>query len=822
MHTANGQDTPHEDRSGAADRAAAIGRVSALLSTVGLRDVLLNAELSQEIVDGIAGGVTPPLAAEVVQARIALFVEEVLDEPFDQIDPLWLRSFVTAHPNLFLRDVATARQAATLFGDYREGKPPAHSRFADQQLRLPRPPRWFLGLSVPLATTAAVVSVLVGALAADGMTATELLWVSTFSFLFLLTSIGTFSAALGFVVGLRKPAPVSVAVGDLPRSVVLVPICHEDVSSVYAAVQAMRTSMRGLTGEDAFEFFIISDSRDPVIAAEEERIFSRLGDEAGIPVYYRRRARGGRQKVGNVAEFFERWAHRYTYAVMLDADSLLRGETIVTLVRRMHAEPNLALLQAPIHLHRGETIFARAHQFATSLMGPLVTRGLAVWSGPHANFYGHNAVVRVDAFMQCCALPELKGEPPFGGYIMSHDFVEAALLCRAGWEVWIAHDVGPTWEEFPRTLPEYVARDRRWAQGNMQHLRVVVAEGLRAMSRVHMLVGVSSYLAGPLWLVFIVLGALIASGSTGLIPPQVGGALLVVTLLNLLGPRLLGLVEGLRNTEARNGHGGVASLFAGTFTELLVSTLLGPLMMFHHSRIVLSILMGRSSGWKSQRRVGLRVPGCSPGEVQATFVGLAGLAVLLVWFPALLWWMSPVWLSLSLSIPLAVLVSSGPVGHGVRRAGLMSVPSERSVDPLVARADALRRIEATGDADQFADTVLDPVLLSVHLAYLSNRPPSKVAPLPREELDALCTVALKQGPTALRPDQRRQLEGDETSMRRLHQDAWRQWPVEEWRRSGGGTSMPPEPAAGFDPLAPTELTPRQRTHGHVPLSVRRV
>jgi membrane glycosyltransferase len=548
---------------------------------------------------------------------------------------------------------------------------------------------------------------------------------------------------------------------------------------------------------------VLSDSRDPALAAEEERSFRRVAFSAGtrIPIFYRRRKHNTRHKAGNLAEFFERWGHRYTYAIVLDADSLMEGGTVLELVRRMHASPRLALLQAPIELHGAETLFARVLQFSASLFGPIFTAGLAAWSGARGNYYGHNAIVRVEAFLDCCALPTLAGKPPFGGDILSHDFVEAALLCRGGWEVRIAADLSGSFEGLPPAIPAYVARDRRWCQGNLQHLRVACARGLHPISRLHLLLGACAYLESPAWLCFVALGVGLSHVSA---TPFSAIAWLVAaaTALWLLGPQLLGLVAALRDGERSRGHGGRARLLLGFVVQLLLGACLAPLIMLHRTRIVLSLLLGQSVRWGSQDRA--HTPGLiryvrSEGLTMA--LGIAASCALWFWSPDLFLWLSPVWIPWTLAVPLAWLLSSRFAGDWARRLGCLIVPSEIQPHELRERADTLRALTAPDDSARFRDLVLDPVLASAHLAQLegaSSRPTT-------EALMQLRQRALRTGPAGLSPRERSMLASDAASMRWLHGEAWRHWPVESWQVARERPQVPADESERFEPAASLAL-----------------
>jgi membrane glycosyltransferase len=773
-------------------------RVAEYLRALGLSDAARIEALATQFAQAASSAEE---AVADAQASFAQFVADVFGDHAASIDPLWLRSFIGACPEVFLGDLEQARAAAQRYGDPRTFRPPTRAKFQVQTLAPARLPTWALGLLGAVTATALATTLLVRGLAANGLSVLEGVWAALFSGLFMLAAMGFTIALVGFVTGLRRGTrhgrdeTVAEKLGPLPRSALVMPIYEENPEHVFAGIAAMRESLSAVAGGEAFEIFVLSDSRRPEQVAEEERAFRRVASLPGscIPIYYRRRALNERQKAGNLSEFFERFSHRYEYAIVLDADSLMRGDTLVSMLRRMEAAPNVALLQAPLTLHAGTTIFARCQQLAASVCGPLFTRGLAHLAGPHGNYYGHNAALRVRAFLECCSLPVLAGEPPLGGHILSHDFVEAALLCRAGWEVRIAHDLAGSWEELPATLPDYVARDRRWCQGNLQHLRIALAEGFKTMSRLHMWVGAGSYLAGPAWLCFTLLGALLAASSRApLVPARFALGLTLATAVLLLGPRLMGLVTTLADRSQRAAHGGGLRLCFGVLFELGLGSLLAPLLMIHHTRIVGSIVAGTAVRWGVQRRRARgRFGQLARGEVISTLLGLA--SAVLLWFaaPGLFGWLAPIWLPLSLSIPLVVLISSARVGEALARTGLLAVPSETQPDELLHRASDLQAMTTADEAARFRDMVLDPLLLAAQIAKLDMPAESNVV---TTELLRLQKRALRQGPAALSPAERETLASDPNSLRLLHREAWRSWPVESWQLAREVPQLPKESA----------------------------
>jgi len=454
----------------------------------------------------------------------------------------------------------------------------------------------------------------------------------------------------------------------------------------------------------------------------------------------------------------------------------------VELIRRIHRAPQVALLQAPIIPIRGRTLLARALQWSTSVAGPLFTRGLMRWSGPHGNYYGHNAILRTRAFLECCALPTLAGRPPLGGPLLSHDFVEAALLCRGDFQVRSTTDLVGSYEELPTTLPEYVTRDRRWCQGNLQHLRVFLSPGLPAMSRLHLLFGAAAYLAGPTWVIFTALGFVLAAQGRLEVSLALGGLALALALL--IGPRLLGVVAAARSANGRAGHGGVVRLTASLLLELCLSALLGPLLMLHHTGMVLSITLGKAVTWGAVRR-GSKMAAPFRGELANTALGVAlalGLSRASLAESA---WLAPVWIPLVLAIPTSLLLGSARVGRLLERCGLLLVPSEVHPDPLCQRASELRLLTEGDSAGRFRDLVLDPVLVTAHLKRLAGK-------IPAPTRHTLCERALQVGPAGLSEAERQALLGDAESLRWLHREAWRAWPTETWELGRHVRQLPAE------------------------------
>lgn len=530
-----------------------------------------------------------------------------------------------------------------------------------------------------------------------------------------LILISTFWLAWGAVqalAGLTTRPPVAArAEGDLTaRTAVLVPVYNEDPAITFARIAAMLGSVDATGQGQQFHFAILSDTRDAGVAAQERVQFEKLLQDTGAEgrLFYRLRESNRGRKAGNIQDFFMRSGAAYDYAVILDADSLMEGETLVEMVRRMEASPDVGLLQTLPVVVNARSMFSRIQQFSAAFYSPIFCRGLAMMQGRTGPFWGHNAIVRVTAFAQSCGLPELSGKPPFGGHILSHDYVEAALLARAGWTVRVDDDLGGSYEEGPENMVLHAKRDRRWCQGNLQHARLLFAPGLKMWSRFVFVQGILSYLSPGLWLLF-----LLASIAAPLFVPPVNyfpiegwsfpmipvseasrAIALAIGVFSLLFlPKLLILLDAILRGRAR-GYGGGLRATASVLTELLFSAIAAPVFLLFNTRSVLQVLMGRDGGWPAQSRgdgsLTLGEAWSSGWWIVAS--GAVGLG-LAIWFsPALVPWLSPVLLPM-LVAPLILWWSSQP--GSLRR---FKTPAQVVKPDILARHEAwMARWGVSGD-----------------------------------------------------------------------------------------------------------------------------
>ncbi|GGL84653.1 glucosyltransferase [Pseudooceanicola nanhaiensis] len=532
------------------------------------------------------------------------------------------------------------------------------------------------------------------------------------SLIFVTTAWLAWGAALAFT-GLppaRRRAPPEMVLPQ-PRSVILVPICNEDPVETFARIAAMDASVQA-AGVEA-DFAILSDTRDALAAKRERDAFVRLLETTGGTgrIFYRRREDNRGRKAGNVEEFFRTSGAAYDLAVILDADSLMEGAAIRTMIARMQADPELGLLQTLPRIVAARSFFGRAMQFSAAFHGPVFTRGLARMQGVTGPFWGHNAIVRVRAFAQSCALPELKGRAPFGGHILSHDYVEAALLARNGWKVEVDGTIEGSYEEGPENVLAFAKRDRRWCQGNLQHARLLFAPGLAPWSRFVFLQGIFAYLVSLLWAGFLVASVVAAVTITEpdyfpdayqLFPvfPDDRTRELTALALGIVGllilPKFAILAEAALTGRAR-GFGGVFGALASVVTEIILTSILAPIMMLYQSRAVLQVLAGQDGGWPANARgEGRLTLGQSlRAGLWLTVTGVVTFGATLWFAPALAPWLLPVCLPMMLA-PLIIAASSQPTGLAFFR-----VPEEGARPEVVAAYRAVRdRWTAPATADQ--------------------------------------------------------------------------------------------------------------------------
>jgi membrane glycosyltransferase len=584
--------------------------------------------------------------------------------------------------------------------------------------------------------------------AVGGVTVLEgallILFVLNFSWIALAFS----SACLGFASLLRRPRPALDMPGNLAtKTAVIMPIYNEAPSRVFGAVAAMIDEVRATGLIAHFDFFFLSDTTDADVWIAEERAFLTLRAELpeDVRLHYRHRLKNTARKAGNIADFVSRWGGSYDHMLVLDADSLMTGASIVGLAEAMENDPDAGIIQTlPLIINRN-TLFARLQQFAARIYGPVIAEGLRLWMGRDGNYWGHNAIIRTRAFADHCAMPDLKGKPPFGGHILSHDFVEAALIRRAGYAVYMVPGLVGSYEESPPSLIDLAARDRRWCQGNLQHSRIIGAKGFHWATRQHFATGIASYLASPLWMFQLLVGITIVLQANFIRPeyftseftlfpawPRFDAerslALFAATMLILLAPKIFGLIIALVRSSERRACGGGFRLTLSFVFEVIMSALLAPVMMLIQSGAVFQILLGRDTGWKPQRRDDGSIPFMDIVRRHRSHVlmgAIAGVSAFLI-ATSLAAWMAPTIIGLLLAIQISWASGQLSIGLWLKRHGILLTPEEASPPPIAVAANARSaNLSSRGLDDCEALTLLhgNAALRQRHIAMLPPAPP---------------------------------------------------------------------------------------------------
>jgi membrane glycosyltransferase len=606
-------------------------------------------------------------------------------------------------------------------------------------------------------------------LSANGTSIVEAGLLVLFGLTFGWIAVSFWTAVAGFLLKLLRIDPLTLRpvsrlraeelkTGITTRTAVVMPVFNEDPARVFAGLEATYRSLEP-TGEiKAFDFYVLSDTRDPRIAAAEQLGWATLCRRLGANgrLFYRRRPDNAGRKAGNIADFCRRWGPHYEHMIVLDADSVMAGETMVTLVRAMQAAPQAGIIQTVPLPARQVTAFGRFVQFAARLYSPMLANGLSFWQMGECNYWGHNAILRVSAFTRHCGLPLLPGKPPLGGEILSHDFVEAAFLSRAGWKVYLLPNLGGSYEEVPNNILDFAKRDRRWVQGNLQHLKLLSLIGLHPLNRLHFLLGALAYVSSLIWLMLLALGTVDAL-TRALTPTDFFGlgyqlfpdwtivdreqilSLLGVTAGMLLLPKLFGTLLATLEPAVWRSFG-KARLLLGASAEVVFSVILAPVMMTLHAYFVASVLAGRKVNWDPQNRgpSGLSVADSARALIAPTLLGAAWGTVTYAISPQFFWWLSPVILGLVVAVPLCAWSSHVRPGEILRRLGVFATPEEidapeeiRLVDDRLARAGrsspqpfGITTPPMAHPSEILRDMSAQPLRRWSLVRYLTNRRPS--------------------------------------------------------------------------------------------------
>lgn len=615
-----------------------------------------------------------------------------------------------------------------------------------------------------------------------------------------LLTLGSFHAIFGafdMLLGRKRAVRITQLAegktGPLAmRHAVVMPVYNEDSVRTCARIEAIYRSIEATGQLDSFDFYILSDTRDLDLWVLEETSWTNLCRrlDAFGKIYYRRRKTNENRKAGNIGDFVRTWGGHYESMLVLDADSLMDGADILKMTRVMEAYPRLGILQTPPKLIRGASVFTRLQQFAMRLYGPLFIRGLNFWQLSGGSYWGHNALIRLKPFSEYCELPALPGREPFGGRILSHDFVEAALMVTKGWEVWLAWDIEGTYEEAPPTLVDHLIRDRRWCQGNLQHMWLIFARKLPFSVRMHLFMGIMAYLGSPIWFLFLLLGTWVAwdrsTSELSQLPFENYAArwfhingieqsiILTLAIFALLFlPKILAVIGGILTPSIRRSFGGAIPILIGALLETIVSMLLAPCIMAAHTVMVISIIMGRAVGWGNQNR---ETDGTSWRDAfwfhaVQTILGIVWTVVALKISLTFTAWMIPILLGLVLSAPVSVITSRSRYGRALARHKILATPEELNLPEIIKLADdATAAVDPALDASLDARrgivaAVVDPYVNGVHVSLLEH---SEL----KDADSALAERCLTEGPAGLSKNELSELLYLAPAMLMMHRAVW--------------------------------------------------
>lgn len=561
-----------------------------------------------------------------------------------------------------------------------------------QSAQILRARRWLVA-TLNLLTLAALLYGLAHVLSAGGWSLADFAIFVAFLFGAPWTVLGFWNAALGIWLlhgvadGLDRVAPFAAA-GEAPtpltvRTAVLMTLRNEVPARAFQRLDVVKQSLDA-TGEGAwFDYFVLSDSDDPAVAAAEEQLAAAFAARIGEPgrLTYRRRSDNAGYKAGNLRDFCERWGDRYELMLPLDADSVMSGDAIVKLARMMQAHSKLGILQSLVVGMPSKSAFARIFQFGMRHGMRPYTMGSAWWIGDCGPFWGHNAMVRIAPFRDHCHLPVVPGGPPLGGPVMSHDQVEATLMRRAGYEVRVLPVETGSWEENPPTMLEFARRDLRWCLGNLQYLRILDIPGLKLMSRFQLAWAILMFIGLPAWTLMIALLPLkvLEDRAVPDYPAGFAATLYVLFFAMYLSPKLAGFADILLTRGGTRRYGGTARFVASSLVEIVFAFLQGAVSSFRTTLFMVALAFGKARiGWNGQARDAhaLSLATAFAGLWPHLVFGLYIVGALALLSPTVLVWSLPLTAGYLLAIPFAMLTAAPALGALLVRSGLCGIPED--------------------------------------------------------------------------------------------------------------------------------------------------
>ncbi|WP_350153252.1 glucans biosynthesis glucosyltransferase MdoH [Roseovarius sp.] len=572
----------------------------------------------------------------------------------------------------------------TTHNEYRQSAPLEGKRLAVRR-------RLVLGLNA--ATVLLLFSVMASFFAPFGITLTEVALLTCFALTLPWLSIGFWNSVLGLVLDLRHGAQAATHVtpalarvsGEEPvsaRVAIVMPLRNEDPDASIDRLRRLEAEIAQSPWAGRFSYHVLSDTDAPGIALKEEaRVAQWRAARPNARIQYRRRTENTGYKAGNIAEFLHSADGESDFFLPLDADSEMGAETVFRLVRVMQASPEIGMLQSLVTGLPSSSLFTRVFQFGMRHGMRSFTLGSAWWQGDCGPNWGHNVLIRTAPFRSHCMLPDLPGRGPLSGPILSHDQLEAVMIRRAGYEVRVMAEESESFEENPPSLVDFIRRELRWMNGNLQYLHLLAMPGLKAVSRIQLVLAILMYVSAPAWMGFILIGAAMMAlpGQLNAVPAVTGLALFATILTLSLSPKIMGLAQVLARPERRAAYGGGVRVAFGGLIEMLFSMLTAPIVALALTRFAIGLLFGQRIGWSAQQRSRERLEWSEAARVlwPQTIIGVA----LGLWFAAFAPWAlifgAPILIALIGAIPIAVFSAKPAMGRWSRRTGLFDIPEDR-------------------------------------------------------------------------------------------------------------------------------------------------
>lgn len=568
--------------------------------------------------------------------------------------------------------------------------------------------RRFAMLTLNVVTFSAIMLGIVAVFNGDGIDAIEIAIFACISLSAPWTALGFWNAFVGLIIGLRRKTPESVEIfGDAMNSTaplksrvaVAMAIRNEDPERAFSRLLAIRGSLDKTGHGKSFDLFILSDTDDPVIAKQEEALFAAnkaILDGFGTALYRRRTVNTG-YKAGNVWEFLHDFGEPYRFFVPLDADSTMGGDIILRMCRVMESKPRLGILQSLAVGAPADSVFGRVFQFGMRHGMTSFTLGSAWWQGDCGPFWGHNAVIRVAPFKAHCDLPTLGGKPPWGGPILSHDQLEAVMMRRAGYEVRVLPIESESYEDNPVSILDFMTREQRWCNGNMQYLRLLNMPNLPIVSRFQLVQAILMYLSAPAWMLLTALGMIkVMVDPEGFFHNDLAVTMFLIVVAMSLAPKIFGAISVAMHPGGMARYGGKRQFAKGVAIETVFSILMSPAVALRLTIFLGGLLMGRRIGWNGQDRDAHGIPWSTAIKElwPQTLFGFAMIIVFSMQAPMAIAWSAPVVLGLILAIPFAVITASPRLGKRLEARKVCATPEERNMPDLLVSLEKAQPLTA--------------------------------------------------------------------------------------------------------------------------------